>query len=430
MSEHFRVCGGARLTGEVQVVGAKNSVLKLMAAALLAEGTTTLTNCPEILDVPLMADVLRGLGCDVDVTGSQVRITTPAEPKHEADYGSVSKLRASVCVLGPLVGRCRRAKVALPGGDAIGSRPLDMHQNGLRKLGARSEIEHGCVVAEAEGLHGAQIWLDFPSVGATENILMAAVLAEGITVIDNAAREPEIVDLCVMLQQMGARISGEGTSTLTVEGVDALAPTEHRVIGDRIVGATWAFAAAMTQGDVTVRGVDPHHLDLVLEKLRLAGAHVDRRGAVDQPGTGEGFRVVMPSRPTAVDFVTLPYPGFATDLQPMAIALSAISEGTSMITENVFEARFRFVEEMIRLGADARTDGHHAVVRGIERLSSAPVWACDIRAGAGLVLAGLCAEGITDVWDVFHIDRGYPRFVENLTALGADVRRVTAPPER
>jgi UDP-N-acetylglucosamine 1-carboxyvinyltransferase len=424
VSEHFRVCGGARLTGEVQVVGAKNSVLKLMAAALLAEGTTTLTNCPEILDVPLMGDVLQGLGCDVQVAGSVVSITAPAELKHEADYGSVSKLRASVCVLGPLVGRCRRAKVALPGGDAIGSRPLDMHQNGLRKLGARSEIEHGCVVAEAEGLHGAQIWLDFPSVGATENILMAAVLAQGTTVIDNAAREPEIVDLCVMLQQMGARISGGGTSTLTIEGVDALAPTEHRVIGDRIVGATWAFAAAMTRGDVTVRGVNPHHLDLVLEKLRLAGAHVD------QPGVGDGFRVVMPGRPRAVDFVTLPYPGFATDLQPMAIALSAISEGTSMITENVFEGRFRFVEEMIRLGADARTDGHHAVVRGIERLSSAPVWACDIRAGAGLVLAGLCAEGTTDVWDVFHIDRGYPRFVENLTALGADITRVTAPPER
>jgi UDP-N-acetylglucosamine 1-carboxyvinyltransferase len=424
VSEHFRVCGGARLTGEVQVVGAKNSVLKLMAAALLAEGTTTLSNCPEILDVPLMGDVLQGLGCDVQVAGSVVSITAPAELKHEADYGSVSKLRASVCVLGPLVGRCRRAKVALPGGDAIGSRPLDMHQNGLRKLGARSEIEHGCVVAEAEGLHGAQIWLDFPSVGATENILMAAVLAQGTTVIDNAAREPEIVDLCVMLQQMGARISGAGTSTLTIEGVDALAPTEHRVIGDRIVGATWAFAAAMTRGDVTVRGVNPHHLDLVLEKLRLAGAHVN------QPGVGDGFRVVMPGRPSAVDFVTLPYPGFATDLQPMAIALSAISEGTSMITENVFEARFRFVEEMIRLGADARTDGHHAVVRGIERLSSAPVWACDIRAGAGLVLAGLCAEGTTDVWDVFHIDRGYPRFVENLTALGADITRVTAPPER
>jgi UDP-N-acetylglucosamine 1-carboxyvinyltransferase len=199
------------------------------------------------------------------------------------------------------------------------------------------------------------------------------------------------------------------------------------VIGDRIVGATWAFAAAMTRGDVTVRGVDPHHLDLVLEKLRLAGAEVDQ--LPDQTEI-DGFRVVMPDRPTSVDFVTLPYPGFATDLQPMAIALSAISEGTSMITENVFEARFRFVEEMIRLGADARTDGHHAVVRGVERLSSAPVWASDIRAGAGLVLAGMCAEGTTDVWDVFHIDRGYPRFVENLAALGADIQRVTAPPER
>jgi len=422
VSEHFRVQGGARLTGDVAVVGAKNSVLKLMAAALLAEGTTTITNCPEILDVPLMGDVLRGLGCEVDVSGPRVSITTPAEPKHEADYASVSRLRASVCVLGPLVGRCKRARVALPGGDAIGSRPLDMHQNGLRRLGARSEIEHGCVVAEAEDLHGAQIWLDFPSVGATENILMAAVLAPGTTVIDNAAREPEIVDLCLMLQQMGARIAGAGTSTLTVEGVDRLAPTEHRVIGDRIVGATWAFAAVMTRGDVAVHGVDHHHLDLVLEKLRMAGAEV---AVLD-----DGFRVTMPRRPTAVDFVTLPYPGFATDLQPMAIAISAVSDGTSMITENVFEARFRFVEEMVRLGADARTDGHHAVVRGVPLLSSAPVWASDIRAGAGLVLAGLCADGVTEVWDVFHIDRGYPRFVANLRELGADVERVSAPPQR
>lgn len=422
VSEHFKVHGGARLAGEVHVVGAKNSVLKLMAAALLAEGTTTITNCPGILDVPLMGDVLRGLGCEVAVNGDTVTITTPAEPKHEADYGSVNKLRASVCVLGPLVGRCRRAKVALPGGDAIGSRPLDMHQNGLRRLGARSEIEHGCFVADAEGLHGAQIWLDFPSVGATENILMAAVLAAGTTVIDNAAREPEIVDLCVMLQQMGARISGAGTSTLTIEGVERLHPTEHRVIGDRIVAATWAFAAAMTRGDISVRGADPHHLDLVLEKLRLAGARIE--------AGHDSFRVTMPRRPAALDFVTLPYPGFATDLQPMAIALSAISDGTSMITENVFEARFRFIEEMVRLGADARTDGHHAVVRGVERLSSAPVWACDIRAGAGLVLAGLCADGVTEVWDVFHIDRGYPRFVENLRELGAEIERATTPPRR
>ncbi|MFT7840150.1 UDP-N-acetylglucosamine 1-carboxyvinyltransferase [Saccharothrix sp. BKS2] len=419
MSEHFRVQGGARLVGEVDVVGAKNSVLKLMAAALLAEGTTTITNCPEILDVPLMADVLRSLGCEVDLSGDVATITTPAELNHRADSEAMGKLRASVCVLGPLVGRCRRAVVALPGGDAIGSRPLDMHQNGLRKLGAHSEIEHGCVVAEAENLHGAQIWLDFPSVGATENILMAAVLANGTTVIDNAAREPEIVDICVMLQQMGARIEGAGTSTLTVHGVESLRPTEHRVIGDRIVGATWAFAAVMTQGDITVRGVDPHHLDLVLEKLRTAGAEVTLDG-------DRAFRVVQHDRPRSVDFVTLPYPGFATDLQPFAIALSTVSEGTSMITENLFEARFRFIEEMVRLGADARTDGHHAVVRGVERLSSAPVWASDIRAGAGLVLAGLCADGATEVYEIFHIERGYPGFVENLRKLGATVERVGA----
>ncbi|GAB3478130.1 UDP-N-acetylglucosamine 1-carboxyvinyltransferase [Amycolatopsis cihanbeyliensis] len=423
MSEHFDVHGGARLVGEVEVVGAKNSVLKLMAAALLAEGTTTITNCPQILDVPLMADVLRSVGCEVAIAGDTVTITTPSELSHHADSSAMGKLRASVCVLGPLVGRLKRAVVALPGGDAIGSRPLDMHQNGLRKLGATSTIEHGCVVAKADGLHGAQIWLDFPSVGATENILMAAVLAEGTTVIDNAAREPEISDICTMLIEMGAKIEGAGTSTLTVHGVDRLNPTEHQVIGDRIVGATWAFAAAMTRGDLTVRGVNPHHLDLVLEKLRLAGAEVE---AFD----GEGFRVVQADRPVSVDFVTLPYPGFATDLQPFAVALSAVSDGTSMITENVYEARFRFIEEMVRLGADARTDGHHAVVRGVAALSSAPVWASDIRAGAGLVLAGLCADGITEVWDVFHIDRGYPYFVENLNRLGARIDRVTTEPER
>jgi UDP-N-acetylglucosamine 1-carboxyvinyltransferase len=422
VTEHFAVRGGARLSGTVDVVGAKNSVLKLMAAALLAEGTTTITNCPEILDVPLMADVLRSLGCTVQVAGDRVSIEVPAEPGAQADYRSVSRLRASVCVLGPLVARCRKAVVPLPGGDAIGSRPLDMHANGLRKLGATTEIEHGRVVAQADDLHGAQIWLDFPSVGATENILMAAVLAEGTTVIDNAAREPEIVDLCVMLQQMGAKLEGVGSSTLTVHGVSGLQPTTHRVIGDRIVGATWAFAAVMTRGEVRVRGVDPHHLDLVLDKLRSAGA--ETRAGVDE------FSVSMSGRPRSVDFVTLPYPGFATDLQPMAIALSAVADGTSMITENVFEARFRFVDEMVRLGADARTDGHHAVVRGVERLSSAPVWASDIRAGAGLVLAGLCAEGVTEVWDVDHIDRGYPRFVENLASLGADIRRVSADPDR
>ncbi|MEU4316890.1 UDP-N-acetylglucosamine 1-carboxyvinyltransferase [Nocardia sp. NPDC024068] len=414
--ERFLVTGGNRLVGEVSVGGAKNSVLKLMAAALLTEGTTTITNCPDILDVPLMAEVLRGLGCDVTITGDVVAIDTPAEPKYHADFPAVTQFRASVCVLGPLMARCKRAVVALPGGDAIGSRPLDMHQAGLRLLGATSEIEHGCVVARADELQGARIRLDFPSVGATENILMAAVLAQGETVIDNAAREPDIVDLCTMLTQMGARIRGAGTSVLTIHGVKRLQPTTHRVIGDRIVAATWGIAAAMTMGDVRVTGVNPQHLALVLDKLRSAGARI----SFEQ----EGFRVVQADRPRSVNFSTLPFPGFPTDLQPMAIGLAAVADGTSMITENVFEARFRFVEEMIRLGADARTDGHHAVVRGIPRLSSAPVWSSDIRAGAGLVLAGLVADGITEVHDVFHIDRGYPNFVEKLQALGADVQRV------
>ncbi|MFC9477211.1 UDP-N-acetylglucosamine 1-carboxyvinyltransferase [Nocardia sp. NPDC056952] len=425
MSERFLVSGGNRLVGEVAVGGAKNSVLKLMAASLLAEGTTIITNCPDILDVPLMAEVLRGLGCDVtisdDVGGdnSVVTIDTPAEPKYHADFPAVTQFRASVCVLGPLMARCKRAVVALPGGDAIGSRPLDMHQAGLRLLGATSAIEHGCVVASAEQLQGARIRLDFPSVGATENILMAAVLAEGETVIDNAAREPDIVDLCTMLVQMGAQIDGAGSSVLTVQGVKRLSPTTHRVIGDRIVAATWGIAAAMTTGDVRVTGVNPKHLALVLDKLRSAGARISY-----EPN---GFRVVQAERPRAVNFATLPFPGFPTDLQPMAIGLAAIADGTSMITENVFEARFRFVEEMIRLGSDARTDGHHAVVRGIPRLSSAPVWSSDIRAGAGLVLAGLVADGVTEVHDVYHIDRGYPRFVEQMQALGGQVERVDAP---
>ncbi|MBB3036176.1 UDP-N-acetylglucosamine 1-carboxyvinyltransferase [Hoyosella altamirensis] len=417
MSDRFLVTGGGRLSGEVVVGGAKNSVLKLMAAALLAEGTTTITNCPDILDVPLMAEVLRGLGCEVTIEGDVVRITTPPEPKYQADFPAVRQFRASVCVLGPLVARCHRAVVALPGGDAIGSRPLDMHQAGLRLLGATSTIEHGCVVAEAQELRGADIRLAFPSVGATENILMAAVLSKGQTTLDNAAREPEIVDLCMMLNQMGAQVSGAGTSTLTIRGVDRLKPVTHRVIGDRIVAATWGVAAAMTRGDVTVRGSAPSHMQLVLNKLSEAGAEITHGP--------RWFRVVQRDRPKAVNFATLPYPGFPTDLQPMAIGLAAVADGTSMITENVFEARFRFVEEMVRLGADARTDGHHAVIRGVEQLSSAPVWSSDIRAGAGLVLAGLVADGETEVHDVYHIDRGYPRFIEDMQQLGGDVRRAS-----
>ena len=416
VKDKFLVNGGARLQGSVRVDGAKNSVLKLMAAALLAEGTTTLTNCPEILDVPLMRDVLVGLGCEVEIDGHTVTIHTPAELKSDADFPAVTQFRASVCVLGPLTARCGRAVVSLPGGDAIGSRPLDMHQSGLEQLGATTRTQHGAVVAEAEKLVGAEISLDFPSVGATENILMASVMAEGQTTLDNAAREPEIVDLCRMLRSMGADIEGEGSPKITINGVEKLHPTSHEVIGDRIVAGTWAFAAAMTRGDVTVGGIAPRYLHLPLEKLKLAGAQVDT--------FENGFRVVMNKRPKSTDYQTLPFPGFPTDLQPMAIGLNAIADGVAVVTENVFESRFRFVDEMQRLGADTSVDGHHVVIRGIEELSSTTVWSSDIRAGAGLVIAALCAEGTTEVRDVFHIDRGYPNFVENLQALGADIQRV------
>ena len=413
------VTGGARLAGEVQVTGAKNSVLKLMAAALLAPGTTTLTRVPNILDVSIMSELLRRLGCTVVPDGSSVFIEVPDRPGHEADYDLVRRMRASITVLGPLLARCGEAKVALPGGDAIGSRGLDMHIAGLERLGATAAIEHGYLVARAPRLTGAQLWLDFPSVGATETLLLAAVLAKGTTTIDNAAREPDLVDLCEFLVAMGARIGGIGTSTLEIEGVEALTATTHETMPDRIVAGTWAVAACLTRGDVFVRGGRADHLENALDKLVSAGAVVS-------PGP-DGFAVRMEGRPRAVDVVTLPYPGFPTDLQPMMLALNAIAEGTAMVTENVFEARWMFVNELTRLGADVRTDGHHAVVRGREQLSGAPVTAHDIRAGAALVMAGLVADGVTEVHDVHHIDRGYEGFVESLVMLGGDVRRETGP---
>jgi UDP-N-acetylglucosamine 1-carboxyvinyltransferase len=421
--DRFRVIGGTRLAGEVSVTGAKNSVLKLMAASVLAEGRTTLTEVPEILDTDYMAELLRRLGCTVDSGSGRVHIDVPASPSHQAEYELVRRLRASICVLGPLVARCGEARVALPGGDNIGSRALDFHISGLAKLGASVESEHGFIIARApRGLRGATIWLDFPSVGATENLLMAAVLAKGPTVIDNAAREPEIVDLVDMLSQMGAKIGGAGTSTIEIEGVSELRPVTHRTVPDRIVAGTWAVAAALTQGDVTVRNARPQHIELALDKLASAGAMVELLDG--------GFRVRMDRQPAAIDVVTLPYPGFPTDLQPAFIALNSVADGAAMVTENVFEARFMFIDEMVRLGADIRTDGHHAVVRGKKQLSGAPVRAHDIRAGAGLVLAGLVAEGETIVTDVHHVDRGYARFVEQLQGLGAQISREPDPDHR
>jgi UDP-N-acetylglucosamine 1-carboxyvinyltransferase len=414
--ETLTVTGGARLVGEVRVTGAKNSVLKLMAAALLAEGATTLTEVPDILDVEIMAELLRRLGCEVthDKGQAQVVISVPETLEHRADYDLVRRMRASICVLGPLLSRCGQVDVALPGGDNIGSRGLDMHIDGLERMGASVTNEHGYLIASAPALHGASVWLDFPSVGATETIVMAAVLADGVTVIDNVAREPEIVDICEMLTEMGARIDGIGSSTLTITGVESLHPVTHRTVSDRIVAGTWAVAAAITGGDITVRNANPEHLRIALDKLATAGAEIT--------STDDGFRVVMSERPKAVDIVTLPYPGFPTDLQPQFIALNSIAEGAALVTENLFEARFRFVQELARLGADVRTDGHHALVRGVDRLSGAPVESTDIRAGAGLVLAGLVADGVTTVYGASHIDRGYAGFVDQLTALGASVQ--------
>lgn len=415
--EILRVQGGARLAGAVTVSGAKNSSLKLMAAALLAVGRTTIHSVPAILDVSIMADLLRRLGCTVDYSPltETVVIDVPAQIAHRADYDLVRRMRASIAVLGPLIARTGSADVALPGGDNIGSRGLDMHVAGLERMGATVTSEHGYLLVSAKRLQGTTVSLEFPSVGATETLLMAGVTAEGVTVIDNAAREPEIVDICLMLQAMGADIEGVGTPLLTITGVDALHPVTHSTVPDRIVAGTWAVAAVMTQGDITVHNARLEHLTMPLDKLVSAGAKVTE--------TPDGFRIAMDQRPHPVDIVTLPYPGFPTDLQPQFIAMNAISDGSALITENLFEARFRFTQELSRLGAEVRTDGHHALVRGKQRLSGAPVEATDIRAGAGLVLAGLVAQGETVIHGVEHIDRGYVNFDGVLARLGADIVR-------
>ncbi len=415
-STALRIHGPARLQGEVSVTGAKNSALKLMAASLLAPGKNTLRNVPDIADVGIMSELLRRLGCTVefDPTTNIMTIDVPQTPAHIAEYDLVRKMRASINVLGPLLTRVHQADISLPGGDAIGSRGLDFHIAGLEAMGAQITFEHGFIIATApNGLHGAEIELKFPSVGATENIMTAATLATGTTIIHNVAREPDIIDLGEYLIKMGAKIEGLGSPTITVHGVTELHGADHATLPDRIVTGTWAFAAVMTRGDITIKGGRADHLEIPLDKLVAAGAVIT--------STPDGFRVKMDQRPIAVDIATLPYPGFPTDLQPMAIALNAVATGSAIVTENVFEARFMFVNELQRLGASITVDGHHAAISGKEQLSGAPVAATDIRAGAGLVLAALCSDGITIVEDAFHIERGYPNFAENLTALGAHV---------
>jgi UDP-N-acetylglucosamine 1-carboxyvinyltransferase len=414
------------LSGTVRAGGAKNSVLKLMAACLLAEGRHVLTNVPRISDVDIMAEVLGSMGATVSRGDrpDQLVVTTPAEITPEAPYELIEQMRASVVVLGPLLARCGWARMAMPGGDDFGPRPIDMHLRALESLGAEFTTSHGDVegrvsssVAGAPRLVGNRVVLEYPSHTGTDNVLMAAVLAKGSTVIENAAREPEVRDLADFLNSMGAKIIGAGTSRIEVEGVDRLEPTTHAVIPDRLVVATFLVAAGLTGGEVTVEDGRPEHMDMLLRKLTATGIEV-----TFEP---EGLRAsaVGAGRLRSTDVATLPYPGFATDYKPLFVTLLTVTEGVGIVTENLFFGRFRYVEELRRMGADIRTEGHHAVVRGVGRLSGAKVRAFDVRAGAALVLAGLVAEGETVISDARHIDRGYEDLDGKLVSLGANVVR-------
>ncbi len=419
----IRVHGGHAIEGGVHVAGAKNSALKLMAATLLAPGSTTLTNVPNISDVHVMGKVLKGLGASIDVVDEHTLvIDTSAVDMWEAPYELVVKMRASTAVMGPLLGRFGRAKIAMPGGCNLGARKIDMHILGLEALGVQFDTDHGYIYASApEGLTGTSVVLEFASVGATENLIMAAVRARGTTVIDNAAREPEIVDLACMLNEMGAKVSGAGTPVVTIEGVDELHPVEHRVIGDRIEAGTFIVAGALVAGDagVDVLGFSPQHLGMVLKKLELMGVRCERIEG--------GVRVWRSERLKPVDIQTLPFPGFPTDMQAQVMVLSALADGGSVITENIFENRFMFASELVRMGANIRIESHHAIIHGVERLSGAQVVSPDLRGGAALVVAGLVADDITEVSAIHHIDRGYERFVDKLSGLGARVERVSIP---
>ena len=410
-----RCCGP--LSGEVPISGAKNSVLKLMAATLLAPGRYVIRNVPRITDVLHMSELLEAMAVSVDQTGNVLTIDVPDEIVPEAPYELVERTRASILVLGPLLARTGEARVALPGGDDFGPRPIDLHVRGLQELGAVFTMSHGFMNGRADQLTGTRILLEFPSVGATENILMAAVRAKGTTVIDNAAREPEIADLAAFLNRMGAQIVGAGSATITVEGVDALAPVEHTAIPDRIETATFLAALAVAGGELTLSGARFDHIDMLTQKLGEMGMRISPE--VD------GVWAMVSRRLRSVDVSTLPYPGIASDFKPFFVAMLAVADGVGIVTENLFSGRFRYIDELVRMGADIRTEGHHAVVRGVAQLSGAPVRAHDIRAGAALVVAALRAEGETLITDCHHIDRGYEDLVGKLQRVGADIERVS-----
>ncbi len=407
------------LEGTIAISGAKNSVLKLMAASLLAEGTFTIRNAPNITDVGLMAQLLETIGCRVDHTDDVLTIDVPAQLSPIAPYEIVAQFRASIVVLGPLLARCGEAQVAMPGGDDFGPRPIDMHLRGLEDLGATFDSAHGYIQARAEYLTGTSVLLEFPSVGATENILMAAVRAKGTTVIDNAAREPEIADLAAFLGRMGAKISGAGTPTITVEGTDDLMAVDHTTVPDRIEAATYLSALGIAGGELTLAGARPDHMDMLVQKFGDMGMRISP--------DGDGLWAFAGKRLKSADVSTLPYPGLATDYMPFLVASLCLADGVGIVTENLFTGRFKYVDELKRMGADIRTDGHHAVVRGVKRLSGAPVRAHDIRAGAALVVAALAADGETVITDAEHIDRGYDDIVAKLGGVGANIERVMVP---
>lgn len=415
-TDRYVVTPSGPLEGSVVVSGAKNSALKLMAATLMVEGESVLHNVPHIADVEIMCDLLTSMGARVVRSEETLRIDVPEKVDPEAPYELVERMRASVVVLGPLLARHGRARVSLPGGDNFGPRPIDMHLAGLEQMGATISFAHGYVEANADRLTGAQIVLEFPSHTATDNLMMAGVLAEGTTVIENAAREPEVADLATFLNRMGGRVAGAGTSTIEIEGVAALRPAEQTVIPDRVEAATWLAAVAIAKGEITVEGARFEHMEMLIRKMGETGVRISP--------TGEGLWVSCNQRLKSSDVSTLPYPGVATDYKPLLLTMLATADGVAIVTENVFrDNRFAYVSELIRMGADIRTESHHAVVRGTDQLSGARVKAHDLRAGAALVLAGLVAEGETLVSDAWHIDRGYDDFAGKLAGLGAHLQR-------
>lgn len=415
-TEKFLIKGGVVLEGEVEISGAKNSALPLMAATLLCPGKHRIENVPSLRDVHTMADLLRSFGAEVEIKGSLCEIDTTGVKNLRADYELVKTMRASVLVLGPMTARYKRAEVSMPGGCAIGARPINLHLEALRRMGADIVLEKGYIKTFTSGLKGTTIYFDIPTVTGTENIMMAASLAEGTTRIENAAKEPEVVDLAEALVEMGAEIEGAGTDVIVINGVKELRPMNHRVIPDRIETGTYLTAVAITGGSAVIKNTRPEHLEAVIEKMREAGVEVHIKG--------DSIHVKGPSRPLSSDVRTMPYPGFPTDMQAQFMALMTIAEGTSIIRENIFENRFMHVAELRRLGADITVEGSTATVRGVERLIGAPVMATDLRASASLVIAGLVAEGQTMVDRIYHLDRGYERMEEKLGALGAEVYRI------